>query len=120
MITLNFYKDGAYIKGHDINEICTLVSYAMWNCIEDCLDINDDVWHYESGYDEKWKYLGFTYIKINLDCVEHIKILDRFRSRIIYWVGGLFPNRVKINENQEELINWNKALFDAKQEQNML
>ena len=129
MIEIKFYKDGAYIKGHDIDEICTLVSYAMWACIEDCLRENEDVYHYESGFDDKWKHLGFTYIKINKDCPEHVKILERFKKNISFFVSKWDDiwdeNGKKIDNcegrarrvnviNHEGFIDWDSALKDAK------
>lgn len=130
MITMNFYKDGTCITGHDINEICTLVSYAMWACIEDCLNKNDNVHYYESCYDNKWKNLGLSYIKIDTECPEHLTIFERFKDNITRFVsrwddiwdenGKKLVNcegrkqRVKINY-YDEYIDWDTALQDAKQ-----
>jgi len=131
MITIAFYKNGAYVTGHDTDEICTLISYAMWACIEDCLQENDDVCHYESGFDENWKHLGFTYIKINKDVPEHNKILERFRKNLSYFISRWddvwdendkkLPDcegrkrRVQVNSRLDEYINWDTALQNAKQ-----
>jgi hypothetical protein len=116
VITLNFYKDGAYIKGHDIQEVCSVISYAMWSCVNDCLEENDNVYHYQSATDKVWERLGFTYIKIDLDVKEHIKIFNNFKANIWNWVHDLY-HQVKIINNENELIDWDKALLDAKQEQ---
>lgn len=116
MITINFFKDGAYIKGHDIEEICSLVSYAMWCCIGDCFKENADVFYYESGNDEAWSKLGLTYIKINLDIEEHSKIFNRFKENITCWLKELYKDRVKII-SLEKYIDWDLALKDAKKEQ---
>lgn len=116
MITLNFYKDGAYIKGHDTQEVCAVISYAMWACIEDCIQENDNVHHYQSANDPEWKNLGFTYIKIDLSVKEHVKIFGNFKTNIWEWVSYLYPH-VKFNLYENGLINWFNALEDAKKEQ---
>jgi hypothetical protein len=116
MITINFYKDGAYIKGHDIKEVCSVISYAMWSCVNDCLEANENVHHYQSHIDEIWRDLGFTYIQIDLDVEEHRKIFNNFKANLWNWVDELYP-QVKIIDNEDEFINWNNALKDAKQEQ---
>lgn len=114
MITTNFHPDGAYIKGHDSNEVCTLVSYAMWACMNDCYREDTNIVFYESINDEEWKSLGFTYIKIDESVEGHVKILDRFKLNLTYWIEVLFPNRIFII-NHDGLINWESALNDAKQ-----
>lgn len=117
LITINFFKDGAYVKGHDIPEICTNISYAMWCIINDCLEEDADVYYYESANDEQWKHLGFTYVKINMEVDVHKKIYSRFKQNLSEWVTVLFPNRVKIIEKMNDLIIWENALRDAKEEQ---
>lgn len=114
MITINFFKDGAYIKGHDTPEVCTLISYAMWSCINDCIDENEDVYHYQSANDSNWSYLGFTYIKINTDIEEHKKIYNKFKDNISYWIEELLPHTVKIVNRLNDEIDWFEALADAK------
>lgn len=113
MITMNFYKDGAYVTGHDIPEVCTVVSYCMWACIEDCLEENKDITYYESGWDDDHKRLGLSYFKINLYSEAHKKIYKRFRENSIYYVN-MPEHKVETNERLEELINWESALVDAK------
>lgn len=119
MITINFYSDGAYIKGHDEHGRCYTVSYAIWACVEDCLLVNDDVWHYGSASDENWNSLGLSYIKINDGCQEHVTILKRFRENVAKFVKNNFGD-IKITENLDGKINWDEALKDAKREQGIL
>ena len=116
MITLKFYKDGAFIKGHDIQEICSVISYAMYSCINDCINVNENVYHYQSHTDEEWRNLGLTYIKIDVNVEEHVISFNNFKANIWNWVHELYP-QVKIINSEDELIGWNKALLDAKQEQ---
>lgn len=116
MITINFYEDGAYIKGHDIQEICSVVSYAMWSCVNDCIEEDENVYHYQSSNDKTWDKLGFTYIKIDLRVKVHIKIFNNFKANLQSWVNYLYP-QVKIINNANEMINWDIALADAKKEQ---
>lgn len=117
MIAINFFKDGAYVKGHDIQEVCTNISYAMWCCMNDCYLEDTDIYYYESANDENWSVLGFTYFKINTSVEGHFKIYSRFKQNLSEWVTALFPNRVKIIEKMDDEINWDNALKDAKQEQ---
>lgn len=116
LITINFYKDGAYVKGHDTQEVCAVISYAMWSCIEDCIQENDNVDHYQSANDPEWKSLGLTYIKIDLSVNEHVKIFNKFKTNIWEWASHLYP-QVKFSLNENGLINWETALLDAKKEQ---
>jgi hypothetical protein len=120
LITINFFKDGAYVKGHDINEICTNISYAMWACMNDCYLEDSDIYYYESANDENWSRLGFTYFKLNISVDGHMKIYKRFKHNISEWITVLFPNRVKIIEKLDDEINWEKALNDAKAEQGLV
>jgi hypothetical protein len=115
LITINFFKDGAYIKGHDIQEVCSVISYAMWSCVSDCIKEDENVYHYQSSNDESWEQLGFTYIKIDLNVSEHVKIFNNFKVNLMYWIEELYP-QVKTIDN-EESIDWSKALLDAKKEQ---
>lgn len=115
MITLSFYEDGCYVKGHDIDKICSIISYGMWSCISDCLECDKDVWHYESGNDKNWDDLGFTYIKINKDCDGHKFILGNFKNNISKWIREHYSDRVKIIDNANKFIEWGDALMDAKQ-----
>lgn len=71
MIKLNFVNDGVYIIGHDTKEICNVISYAMWACINDCRRENKNIKFYESCNDENWNHLGFTYLQIDSECQEH-------------------------------------------------
>lgn len=119
MITINLYKDGAYVKGHDIPELCTLVSYAMYSCMNDCYEEDTDLYYYESINDKQWSRLGLTYFKINLDSEGHLKVFGRFKRNIMEWITALFPERIKIIEKPDEEINWEDALADAKQEQGL-
>lgn len=120
MITINFFKDGAYIKGHDEDKICTLISYAMYSCINDCIEANQNVYHYQSANYEDWQRLGLTYVKIDLTVEEHVALFYNFKSNLWSWLSELYPERVKINNNENELIDWDKALKDAKQEQGIV
>jgi hypothetical protein len=113
LITINFYKDGAYITGHDINEICGIVSYAMWNCIENCMRAETDMHYYQSINDPEWSRLGLTYIKINKTCLEHKIELENFKTNITGWFNHEYQGRVMFN-NYNEDVNWNIALEDAK------
>ena len=129
MITMNFYSDGAYIKGHSIEKVCTLVSYAMWSCINDCLKKSDDVWHYQSANDEDeyWHTLGLTYIKVDKDNKELMAIYDNFRTNLKVWLEDYnkddvmnrvdYMLHVKIIEKLNEEIEWKSAFKDAKKEQ---
>lgn len=114
MIKINFHLNGAYITGHDIDEICGLVSYAMWSCTNDCYKENENITFYESINDEEWSHLGFTYIKVDEGCKDHLKLLNRFKENITYWLNVLYPNRVRVI-TFEDNIDWNKALQEAKQ-----
>ena len=116
MVTINFFKDGAYIKGHDIQEICTLVSYAMWACINDCHTENQNIKFYESCNDDNWKHLGLTFLKIDVECDEHIKLLSRLENNLLYWLEVMYPNRIGFSHSNGN-IDWDSALQDAKQEQ---
>lgn len=118
MITINFFEDGAYIKGHDVPSICHVVSYAMWSFLQDSLNADKDVTYYQSANDENWSMLGFTYTKINPEIEEHVKLLERFKDNITCWLTELEHDRVKIIYHKEKSIDWNLALEDAKQEQN--
>lgn len=119
LITVNFFEDGAYVKGHDIQEVCNIVSYAMWLCINDCLDTNENVTYFESCNDTQWKSLGFTFIKIDVNEENHLKILSGFKNRLPYWIDTIYPSRVKINYYDKKLIDWDEALKDAKKEQGL-
>jgi hypothetical protein len=114
MITINFHPDGAYITGHDTDEICGVVSYAMWNCIENCHRANGDMHYYQSVHDPDWSHLGLTYINFNESCHEHITEFNNFKINVSAWVENIYPSRVKINHHEFK-INWQKALHDAKQ-----
>lgn len=120
MITVHFYKDGVYVKGHDKLDICNLVSNGMWQCIEDCLNIDLDVWHYESCYDNNWTYLGFSYIKINLDCGGHVNTLSNFKETTLRQANKRFTHKIRFVDNSEKLIDWFAALADAKAEQGII
>jgi hypothetical protein len=113
LITINFYKDGAYVTGHDVMEICRIVSYCMWACIEDCLSEDKDIWYYESGNDDNHKQLGFTYFKINSESEVHKKIYKRFKENSTFYTN-VPEHEIAVNERLEELINWDIALADAK------
>lgn len=116
MITINFYEDGAYVKGHDIQEVCSVVSYAMWCCINDCLDANENMTYYESANDEQWKGLGFSFIKIDTGDKNHMKTLNVFKERLSFWLEVIHHNRVKIICNDGLFIEWDEALKDVKTE----
>lgn len=106
MITIYFFKDGFYIKGHDHNEFCNLISYSSWACAEDCMEENDDVYHYYSDLDDDNKHLGLTYIKINIDIPEHVKIYHRFKIKIELFLNEHANGRIGIVHREDELVSW--------------
>lgn len=117
MITLNFFKDGAYVKGHDVDLICSIVSYAMYSCTNDCLIVSENAEQYQSANDEEWSRLGFSFIKIDTSVEQHAISLSNLRGNLWNWVDAMYPNRVKVIDKQDEEINYPNALIDAKQEQ---
>lgn len=117
MITLNFFKDGVYVKGHDDILICSIVSYAMYSCTNDCLIADKNVEHYASADDELWSRLGFSFIRIDTNVEQHNIALSNLRGNLWYWVNDMYPERVKVVDRFNDEINFDKALKDAKLEQ---
>lgn len=113
MITINFYKNGAYITGHSDITTCSVVSYAMWSCICDCLDEGELIKNFQSAITEGKENMGFTFVEINLNNEEHIKIFSRFRADIWCWVYEKYNDKVTVNDYPDDFIEWDKAWMEV-------
>lgn len=112
MIKVNVFKDGVYVFGHDRNEVCTLISYAMYSAINDCLRLTDEIEYYQSTNDENHSRLGLTYFKILKDADETCyTILNNFKINTSEWITYLFPE-VQFEVFDME-IKWDVALKSA-------
>ena len=114
MIEVNLYNDGAYIVGHGRNELCTLVSYAISACIDDCLKHSDLIEHFESARYKEYERLGLTFVKLLTDNPKCLEILDRFKVNLTEWIECNLKGQIKVNENNT-LISWDDALKHAKE-----
>lgn len=118
MILIRIFNNGAIIKGHSTEEVCSVVSYSVFAMINDLTEYDENAEYYTS-HEHGLLLEGLTWLVFNKDLFKAAQIFCYWYENIQRWCKTLYPNEVEfvIETNDLEpayavsLQNSNEVLF---------